>query len=55
MVVEPGENVEWNLAVPYVDPLGIVRMASTVPTLIREEDRLITVSSVARAGMFLES
>ena len=55
MVVDPGEKVEWNWAFAYVDPLGIVIAESTVPTFVKDEDRLIMVSCSARAGMFFES
>ncbi len=38
-----------------MSPLGMVIDSSTVPMLVRDDERLIRVSSCARAGTFLAS
>ena len=55
MVVEPGVKVESKFATAYVSPVGIVIVGSTVPTLVSDEDKLMVVSSVALAGLEVES
>ena len=55
MVVVPGVNVVWKFATPNVESLLMIRVASTVPTLGSDDDRLMVVSWRALAGLELES
>ena len=51
----PGVKVEWNLATPYVDPWFMIIVWSESPTVVSDDDRLMTVSFSALAGLERES
>jgi hypothetical protein len=53
--VVPGVKVELNLAAVNVDPVVMVIVGSTLPTLISDDDKLMVVSCRALAGLELES
>ena len=55
MVVDPGVKVESNFATANVSPERIVIVGSRVPTLVNDDDKLMVVSSIALAGLELES
>ena len=55
IVVVPGLNAVLKLADAYVAPLGIVMNGSTVPILVREDERLMVVSCKALDGRPEES